>query len=257
LITVRLLGGAKKSFGLDQISADLQNATIRQLLDYLVSIKPQNTLDLDTKNVLIAVNGADSSAMEGLDTVLCDGDVVSIIPVIHGGAPRARFRVYNRSVEILYVSHKKGENYDLLDSIRAKFPRLVVEGVAARYVLGASHAKKIVGLSLFAQKNGLLLSKKLETDMLLRFAATKQISDAMNAVGIESADDFVVIAIGAKSAQDLLHGFLKPYLKSMPDRPNSAFLQKHFGISNRHLSSAASERPLEDILVERAAVLFH
>lgn len=257
MITVKLLGGAKKSFGLDPILADLHNATIRQLLDYLVSIKPQDTPELDVKNVLIAVNGADSSAMDGHDTVLCDGDVVSIIPVIHGGAPRARFRVRNKSVEVFYVSHKKGENYSLLGSIRRKFPRLIVEGVSAQYVLSASHAKKIVGLSLFAQKNDLLLSKKLETDMLLRFAATKQISDAMNAVGIESANDFVVIAIGAKSAQDSLHGFLKPYLGSVPDRLNSAFLQKHFGISNRHLSAAVSERPLEDLLVERAAVLFH
>lgn len=257
MITVKLLGGAKKSFGLDLISADLQDATIRDLLDYLVSIKPKNTPELDAKNVLIAVNGADSSAMDGLDTIIHDGDVVSIIPIIHGGAPRTRFRICDKSVELFYILHKRGENYALLDSIRKKFPQLIVEGVSAQYVLSATHAKKIVGLSLFAQKNGLLLSKKLETDMLLRFAATKQISEAMDAVGIESTDDFVLVAIGEKKAQDSLYDFVGRHLGRMPDRTDSEFLQKHFGISKTHLSAAASERPLEDILVERAAVLFH
>lgn len=257
MITVKLLGGAKKSFGLDQILVDLQDAAIRDLLDHLVSIKPKSTPELDIKNMLIAVNGADSSAMDGLETIIRDGDVVSIIPIIHGGAPRTRFRICNKSVELFYILHKKGENYALLDSIRKKFPRLVVEGVSAQYVLSATHAKKIVGLSLFAQKNGLLLSKKLETDVLLRFAATKQISDAMDAVGIESADDFVLVAIGERKAQDSLHRFVGQYLGRMPDRTDSEFLQKHFGISKMHLSAAVSERPLEDILVERAAVLFH
>jgi ThiS family. len=34
---------------------------------------------------LIAINGSDSSAMNGKDTIVRNGDIVSIIPVIHGG----------------------------------------------------------------------------------------------------------------------------------------------------------------------------
>jgi molybdopterin converting factor small subunit len=83
LITVKFFGGAKKSFGTDLISAKLDGMAIRDLLEHLVSIKPQNPLD--TKNILVAVNGVDTSALNGLDTITHDGDVVSIIPIIHGG----------------------------------------------------------------------------------------------------------------------------------------------------------------------------
>ena len=57
--------------------------------------------------------------------------------------------------------------------------------------------KKIVAISLAARKNGSLLAKKLETDMLLRFAATTQISKAIEHVGAKSDRGFVLLAMGS------------------------------------------------------------
>ena len=56
-----------------------------------------------------------------------------------------------------------------------------------------------------SDKANVLLSKKLETDILLRFAATTQISDAISSVGIKPKNNFILIAIGNKTALDKLH----------------------------------------------------
>ncbi len=85
MITVKFFGGAKKSFGTDLISVKLDYVTIRDLLKHLLSIKQQDAIDLDTKNILVAVNGVDTSALNDMDTITRAGDVVSIIPIIHGG----------------------------------------------------------------------------------------------------------------------------------------------------------------------------
>lgn len=254
MIVIKLLGGAKKSFGKDLIQTDRDGLTISQLLDYLLSIKPADTITLDTKNLLIAVNGADSSALSGHETVIRSGDIVSIIPVIHGGA-RSLFKIGSTHVELFNVRNQKGKNYQFLDHIRAKFPSLVLTGLSSKSLASIFHAKKIVSLSLYAQKHGLLLSKKLETDILLRFAATTQISDAIKILGIEQQNEFTVIAIGKKSSLDKLCSFIAPNLTSINYASNIMKIKKQFKISQRHLSAVDSESPLEDILAEKAAVL--
>ena len=85
MIQVKLLGGAKKSFSTDSIKIEKNNITVQELLDILLDSKPENTIEFDEKNILIAVNGVDSSALDGKNTILQDNDTVSIIPVIHGG----------------------------------------------------------------------------------------------------------------------------------------------------------------------------
>lgn len=255
MITIKLLGGAKKSFGTDLISADLDSKTIRDLLDHLLSIKPKNTLELDAKNILVAVNGVDSSALDGQDTILNPGDTVSIIPIIHGGAQRVQLKIGSTSAELFHIKHEKGKNYSFLDSLRKRFPDLVLQGISSRCILSPTHVKKIIALSLYAQKHNLLLSKKIHTDILLRFAATTQISDAIKTVGLDKTDDFTVIAIGKRSSQNKLHGYLVPHLNQPDYAKNSRHMQKLFGISKTHVSAASSSTPLEDILVEKAAIL--
>lgn len=254
MITVRLLGGAKKTFGKDIIAVEFDNITIEKLLEYLLSIKPTNALDLDTKNILVAVNGADSSALQGRNTVLNAGDVVSIIPVIHGGS-RQQFKTCEKTLELYNITHQKGKNYAFLDEIRKKFLDLTITGVSSQNIVSLSHVNKIAALSLYAEKHGLLLSKKIETDLLLRFAATTQISLAIKILGIEQQDEFTIIAIGAKSSLSKLYDHLKPHLKEINYSKNSMHLQKQFKISKKQIDSVISKTPLEDLIVEKAAVL--
>jgi tRNA threonylcarbamoyladenosine modification (KEOPS) complex Cgi121 subunit/molybdopterin converting factor small subunit len=254
LITVKLLGGAKKSFNADTISVPLESVTVRGIIDHLISIKPENTMEFDTKNILVAVNGVDSSALDGGNTMVQKGDTVSIIPIIHGGTLNLQS---GKSIGIFLLSYGAGKNYELLDLIRKKFPDLLIEGISPKYVLSLSHATRIVKISLLAQQRGMLLSKKIQTDILLRFAGTTQIDVAIKNVGIESDDSFVLVSAGSKSSENKLAKFVSPYKAGKLDLScNAARLKKQFKITKLHLKTVLSKDPLEDVLVEKAAVLF-
>ncbi len=257
MITVKFFGGAKKSFAKETIQIDDDNLTIEQLLAQLLKIKPQESPDLDIHNLLIAVNEVDSSALEGLDTKLQPDDIVSIIPVIHGGAPKKiEFKISGIPVEISQV---KGKNFDqsFLDSLRKKFPKLSIQGISTKFILSKSHAAKIITLSLEAKKSNTILSKKIETDILLRFAGTKQILAAINKAGIKPSSDFFIIALGPKTFLKKLSQELMPALTNVTfSKQNKEFLKREFNITKKQIDSIQSNTPLEEILCEKAAILF-
>ena len=82
MITVNFIGGARKSFQTDSLEITQNIDTISEMLSYLILKKPENTPDFDGKNLLIAVNEIDSSALDGYDTILKNNDVINIIPII-------------------------------------------------------------------------------------------------------------------------------------------------------------------------------
>jgi tRNA threonylcarbamoyladenosine modification (KEOPS) complex Cgi121 subunit len=115
--------------------------------------------------------------------------------------------------------------------------------------------KKILSLSLESEKNDILLSNKLETDILMRFALTKQISDAIINVGIKPKTNFILIAVGNKKILNSLYKELLPLSVNLFSKNNDLFLKKYFKITKKQLDSVFSKNPLEDILIEKAAIL--
>lgn len=41
--------------------------------------------EVSPTSLLVAINGVESSTLQGLETVVSKGDTVTIIPVVHGG----------------------------------------------------------------------------------------------------------------------------------------------------------------------------
>ena len=257
LITVKLMGGAKKSFSTDKIVLEKNTSTINELIRYLMEIKPKDTLEFDTKNLLIAVNGVDSSALQGYDTKLSSNDEISIIPIIHGGSSRRiQFSVAQSNVEIFDILFDKRFHRDFLDELRNKHKHLIIQAINPQFLLSVQHAKKILAISLHAKKTKTMLSKKIETDILLRFAATTQISAAIKVVGRKMNMDYLVIAMGKKSSLTKLYSELKLFLNPKPlSRNNHPFLKRQFNVSKNQLSVVQSKDSLEDIIVEKATVL--
>jgi len=256
MIKVKLFGVAKKSLSADKISIDKNNITISELLDYLQKTKPENTPKLDVNNLLIAVNGVDSSVLDGKTTKLKNDDVVSIIPIIHGGSSKIIFQVSKSFVELLHIELHKTNSVDFLNYLRKKYPNLIIQGVSSKYILSKSHAEKIIKISIEAKNTNNMLSKKLETDILMRFACTPQISKAISRVGIKSKQSFILIIIGKKLNLKKLYPELKPYINSKNLSTNNlAFLKKQFRISKKQMDSVYSIKPLEDLLTEKATTL--
>ncbi len=89
----------------------------------------------------------------------------------------------------------------------------------------------------------------------MRFATTNQIEKAINIVGVKEKINFDVIAIGQKSQLNKLHDFLKLFKLSKIIKNNTSFLIKQFKISKKQRDITHSKNPIEDLLVEKAAIL--
>ena len=255
MTTVNFIGGARKSFQTDSLEISQNLDTLSQLITYLVKHKPENTPDFDGKNLLIAVNGVDSSALDGNDTKLNSNDIINIIPIIHGGSKTNVSFIINNNQIGLFEINKLNSNKDYLLSLREKFPKLQLQAISSRFILDKEHAKKIISISVNKKLRNQLLSEKIETDLLLRFASTTQISDAIKNVGLSSNQNFIIIAIGSKSSQTKLTEFLRDDLDLIFKKNNQNFLKRYFQISNQTLYSIESKNPLVDLLVEKASIL--
>jgi tRNA threonylcarbamoyladenosine modification (KEOPS) complex Cgi121 subunit/molybdopterin converting factor small subunit len=253
---IKLVGGAKKLFSTDELNLDIEGITLERLLELLLEIKPKDTGILDINNILVAVNGADSSALDGKKTILKNNDVISIIPVIHGGSnKKIMINSGKKNIQIVNIKGDKKIDVTFLDELRKEFPKLKLQAISSKFVLNSYHLKKILSISLNSEKEKMLLSNRIETDILMRFAATKQIADAITFAGLKPKNDFVLIAIGNKTTLGKLYQKLTPFITEVFPKDNTAFLKKHFKISKKQLDSIYSKNPLEDLLIEKAAVL--
>ncbi len=256
MITLNFTGGAKKWFNLTQMTIEKNDFTIQQLLNYLIEIKPKDTVNFDSKNLLIAVNGIDSSALHGFETKLKSNDFVNIIPVIHGGSnQRIKFKILNQNIELFKCKKTKTIDSDFLDSLRIEFPDLVIQAISSNFILSDEHVKKILSVSILAQKHNLLLSKKLETDILLRFAGTTQISDAIKNLGLAASQNFLLVSLGTNKSLNKLHERILPNLTNSSSYTNPKTLGNYFKISKKYIDTINSKTPLEDLLTEKASIL--
>tara|TARA_B100000686_G_scaffold213052_1_gene220029 strand:- start:4181 stop:4951 length:771 start_codon:yes stop_codon:yes gene_type:complete len=255
MITVNFTGGARKIFQTDSLVLENEIDSISELIKYLISKKPPNSPNFDGKNLLIAVNGVDSSALDGNNTKLNSEDVINIIPIIHGGSKtNVSFTINNRKI-ILFEINKSNSNKDYFLSLRKKFPRLQLQAISSKFIFNKEHAKKIITISLNHQRKNQLLSDKIETDLLLRFSNTTQINVAIKNVGLSKTQNFILIAIGNKSDLQKLSNEIRHELDIIFKTNNFNFLKKHFQISTQTLNSIESKTPLIDLLVEKASIL--
>ena len=151
MITVKFVGGAKKSFLSEQLMINESDITIQKLLDLLLEQKPDNTPDLDTQNILIAINGTDSSAMDGKSTKIKNNDLVSIIPVIHGGSSKKlSFEILKKQIQIVEIKYEKTIDVKFLDDLRKRYPKIHLQAVSSNFILNNNHLKICYDIALVA-----------------------------------------------------------------------------------------------------------
>ena len=255
MITVNFTGGARKSFEIDSMEIKQNIQSLSELIDYLITQKPENTPNFDGKNLLIAVNGVDSSALDGMNTKLKSDDIVNIIPIIHGGSQKNIFFIIKNHQIGLFEINKSNANKEYLISLRKKFPKLQLQAISSKFIIDKNHAQKIINISINQKLKDNLLSDKIETDLLLRFSNTTQIKDAIDNVGLSKNQNFILIAIGNKSNLTKLYDTISSDLDTIFKNNNSNFIKKHFEISTQTLNSIETKTPLVDLMVEKASIL--
>ena len=84
MITVDLLGGIRKTAGFSTVNINVTNSSINEILALLEK-------DYDLKNkikedeIMIAINGVESSVLGGRGAKISSGDTITILSIVHGG----------------------------------------------------------------------------------------------------------------------------------------------------------------------------
>jgi sulfur-carrier protein len=84
LITLKLLGGVKKALGKNSIVIDKPQSNLKEIYEELKN-KSTDASIIDEKNLMISVNGVDSSVIGGKEAIIKTGDIITIVTIIHGG----------------------------------------------------------------------------------------------------------------------------------------------------------------------------
>ena len=199
MIIIRLLGGAKKALdGKSSLQFEKPSATVSEILEYLLSVSSYPDL-LNPSNLIIAVNGTDSAALQGRSTAIKSGDVVTVVTVVHGGSPGLDGRTH---VAIIGVRKIHANNIGgILDNLRKVHDKVFIQAVKAESIFGKEHALQILAIVTEAMKRGVMMANKVETELLLRLACTNQISEAIARVGLEEGSAACFIGFSDKSAE--------------------------------------------------------
>ncbi len=84
MITLKLLGGMINAIGKNSIVINKSQSTLKEIFEELKN-KAKDSKIIDEKNLMISVNGVDSSVIGGKDVIIKTGDIVTIVTIVHGG----------------------------------------------------------------------------------------------------------------------------------------------------------------------------
>jgi molybdopterin converting factor small subunit len=182
MITIRLLGGAKKAVGKPTVDLDRPSASVTEILQFLTGISADSRL-LQPNNLIVAVNGVDSGALQGEQTQAKSGDTVTIVTVVHGGAD---YMIDNIHASIIGVRRIAGDAGKLIDRLRAEHKDVSIQAVNADAVYGTDHLLGVLRMTLEAEKRKIMIANKREIELLMRLACTDQISEAMMRAGLKN-----------------------------------------------------------------------
>lgn len=183
MITIRLLGGARKAVGsTSAVNFDRHQASVLEILKFLQNISAEPRL-LQPNNLIIAVNGVDSAALQGESTVARDGDTVTIVTVVHGGTIIAALD--GNQVLIIGVRKVAADAGELVDRLRSDNRGVSIQAANADAVYGTDHVLGVLQITLEAEKRGIMLANRREAEFLLRLACTDQISEAIKRAGLK------------------------------------------------------------------------
>lgn len=84
MITLKLLGGIKNAIGKNSLVINKSQSTLKEIFEEL-KIKAKDSKIVNEKNLMISINGVDSSVIGGKDAIIKTGDIITIVTIIHGG----------------------------------------------------------------------------------------------------------------------------------------------------------------------------
>jgi sulfur-carrier protein len=84
LIKINFLGSIKKLIGHSNLQINEESANIKGIISYLEN-NYYSSNKINENEILVAINGIESSLLGGQNAKISSGDIVTIMSVIHGG----------------------------------------------------------------------------------------------------------------------------------------------------------------------------
>ncbi len=252
MITIRLLGGAKKAVGRAAVNLDRSSASVSDILDFLTTISVEPHI-LQRSNLIIALNDVDSASLQGNNTLVKSGDTVKIVTVVHGGMHYSLNGYHVSITGVQKIIHDPGK---LVDMIRSQHNNVLIQAVDANAVYGEEHVLGVLRITLEAEKRNIMLTNRCEIELLIRLAGTDQISEAIRRAGLKKDVGGCFIAFSQDN--EALRQF-EQWIKSEFDLNNSV-LNPNEDKRIRHASLLGSPAKLDNseflqYLLEKAAIL--
>jgi tRNA threonylcarbamoyladenosine modification (KEOPS) complex Cgi121 subunit/molybdopterin converting factor small subunit len=251
MITIRLLGGAKKAVGKPTVNIEKASVSVFEILKFLQDISA-DPRPLQPNNLIIAVNGVDSAALLNENTIAKSGDTVTIVTVVHGGTDMDGN--YMSIIGVRNISEDPGK---LVDKLRMQNKGVSIQAANARAVYGLNHLLALITITLEAEKRRIMLANKRETEFLLRLACTDQISEAIKRAGLKEDEPGCFIALSQNDdalqqfASYVRDNFEADDLVIRPTKEKKMKLSNILGIT----AGRFDEKEFLQYLVERAAIL--
>jgi tRNA threonylcarbamoyladenosine modification (KEOPS) complex Cgi121 subunit/molybdopterin converting factor small subunit len=252
MITIRLLGGAKKAVGRAAVNLDRPSASVSDILDFLTTISVEPHI-LQRSNLIIALNDVDSASLQGNNTLVKSGDTVKIVTVVHGGMHYTLNGYHVSITGVQKIIHDPGK---LVDMIRSQHNNVLIQAVDANAVYGEEHVLGVLRITLEAQKRNIMLTNRCEIELLIRLAGTDQISEAIRRAGLKK--DVAACFIAFSQDNEAIRQF-EQWIKSEFDLNNSVLKpneDKRIRLASLLGSRAKLDsRKFLQYLLEKAAIL--
>ena len=252
MITIRLLGGAKKAVGRAAVNLDRSSASVSEILDFLTTISVEPHI-LQRSNLIIALNDIDSASLQGNNTLVKSGDTVKIVTVVHGGMHYTLNGYHVSITGVQKIIHDPGK---LVDMIRSQHNNVLIQAVDANTLYGEEHVLGVLRITLEAEKRNIMLTNRCEIELLIRLAGTDQISEAIRRAGLKK--DVAACFIAFSQDNEAIRQF-EQWIKSEFNLNNSVLRpneDKRIRLASLLGSPAKLDsRKFLQYLLEKAAIL--
>ncbi len=84
MIKINLLGGIKKLIGQSNLQLNEESSNVKGIISYLENNYNSNN-KINENDIMVAINGIESSLLGGYNAKISSGDVVTILSIVHGG----------------------------------------------------------------------------------------------------------------------------------------------------------------------------
>src|ERR671921_443468 len=252
MITIRLLGGAKKAVGKAAVNLDRPYASVSDILDFLTTISAEPRL-LQRSNLIITLNDVDSTSLRGHNTVAKSGDKVTIVTVVHGGVDRILDGYYLSITGVQRIMHNPGK---LVDMLRAQHSNVSIQAVNANSVYGEEHVRGVLRIALEAEKRKIMLTNRRETELLIRLTGTNQIAEAIRRAGLkkDTAGCFIAFSQDSESIRQFVRQIKSEF--DLNDSVLEPSKEKRIRLANMlGFPNELDDSEVLQYLLEKAAIL--